>query len=679
MTRPAAGDAGPSGSDSEDEFAAGELTPLWHHALATTVYVALAIVLWRSNQDGEPGPALELTDEERRILHYQSNPEAWVKTRLPTTAWGWFSLTLAAWMVSNWVRRVRRVRAIVAARARARARALNRAVLARARADAAAKRGNAAPDAAAAAAAAALPGSGAGDDVASPCSDPTCLRCRPSAHAPALARNAARLRALTRAGDEKEKAAGGDPDPDAFASARIKPEVLALASAVASDPSRRVPRHRPGDLQAPTVFRLGRSALGRAAPIHRRDGVGCDTGSRRRSGDGGRGGGWWRSPLTMMTRGGRHSSRCYCAPIWREIAKLEAAAPAIKAELERSAMALRSPRKDGDSFAPFDPAVRKGGEWSAVYLWRNGVRDRHNCEAFPAAEAAVEAIEGACFRGAEDGCAFGSAYLSRLTPGTVISPHCGPCDARLRCSVGVRVPTRRDEREKMNIRARQPVHPTSSARGSSGEGSSDGGEKEGENPNGVQKKTKTGGAFFRAAAWAFFSTPFRVAAWLVRLAFGTLRALDGASVACVAFLFRALFGAVRLVARSVLASIARLFRVLAFVCTGAGVGAARGSPCALTVGDERAEWREAEAILFDDSFVHGAEYVGAAAMSDADAGAFDPEETISARVVLVVDFWHPALSANDRRAIRTLYPPGMGEAKAHENVPRKTFEDSVRE
>ena len=81
MTRPAAGDAGPSGSDSEDEFAAGELTPLWHHALATTVYVALAIVLWRSNQDGEPGPALELTDEERRILHYQSNPEAWVKTR----------------------------------------------------------------------------------------------------------------------------------------------------------------------------------------------------------------------------------------------------------------------------------------------------------------------------------------------------------------------------------------------------------------------------------------------------------------------------------------------------------------------------------------------------------------------------------------------------------------------
>ena len=171
MTPPAAGDAGPSGSDSEDEFAAGELTPLWHHALATTVYVALAIVLWRSNQDGEPGPALELTDEERRILHYQSNPEAWVKTRLPTTAWGWFSLTLAAWMVSNWVRRVRRVRAIVAARARARARALNRAVLARERADAAAKRGNAAPDAAAAAAAA-PPGLRRGDDVASPCSTP---------------------------------------------------------------------------------------------------------------------------------------------------------------------------------------------------------------------------------------------------------------------------------------------------------------------------------------------------------------------------------------------------------------------------------------------------------------------------------------------------------------------------
>ena len=77
--------------------------------------------------------------------------------------------------------------------------------------------------------------------------------------------------------------------------------------------------------------------------------------------------------------------------------------------------------------------------------------------------------------------------------------------------------------------------------------------------------------------------------------------------------------------------------------------------------------------MFDDSFVHGAEYVGAAAMSDADAGAFDPEETMSARVVLV-DF-APGASAHDRRAIRTLHR--RDGAKAHKR-PEETFEDAVR-
>ena len=44
------------------------------------------------------------------------------------------------------------------------------------------------------------------------------------------------------------------------------------------------------------------------------------------------------------------------------------------------------------------------------------------------------------------------------------------------------------------------------------------------------------------------------------------------------------------------------------------------------------------------------------------------------RVVLIVDLWHPELSEADRRAIRTLYPPGMGaaaEAHAEETEGRK--------
>ena len=62
-----------------------------------------------------------------------------------------------------------------------------------------------------------------------------------------------------------------------------------------------------------------------------------------------------------------------------DLAKLERAAEAIAAEVETASFAQRG---DGQ-FSPFDPTVRKGtGEWSAVYLWRDGVRDEVNCAAF---------------------------------------------------------------------------------------------------------------------------------------------------------------------------------------------------------------------------------------------------------------------------------------------------------
>ena len=98
-------------------------------------------------------------------------------------------------------------------------------------------------------------------------------------------------------------------------------------------------------------------------------------------------------------------------------------------------------------FAPFDPTVRKGvGEWSAVYLWRNGIKDKVNCAAFPATMAALCALASSAFREVsyegleEPGCAFASAYLSKLTPGTLITPHCGPCNARLRVHLALRIP-----------------------------------------------------------------------------------------------------------------------------------------------------------------------------------------------------------------------------------------------
>ena len=165
---------------------------------------------------------------------------------------------------------------------------------------------------------------------------------------------------------------------------------------------------------------------------------------------------------------------------------------------------------------------------------------------------------------------------------------------------------------------------------------------------------------------------------------GTLRALDGAGRVRHPFLFRrsARFaGRVRSWRRS------RALTPIAFVCTGAGVGAARGSPCALTVGDER-QRRRREARRFcstDGGVVHGAEYVGGRGDERWRRGRLDvvrpggDDAGCAARRGLR----HPALSAHDRRAIRTLYPPGMGEGRTktsrgkHSKTPSGSDERGV--
>jgi hypothetical protein len=96
--------------------------------------------------------------------------------------------------------------------------------------------------------------------------------------------------------------------------------------------------------------------------------------------------------------------------------------------------------------------------------------------------------------------------------------------------------------------------------------------------------------------------------------------------------------------------------------------------CELIVANRKAEWREGECVLFDDSFVHSAEFRrGRSEGEEADAG-YEAGALAEPRVVLIVDLWHPELSEADRRAIRTLYPPGMGaaaEAHAEETEGRK--------
>ena len=647
-----------------------------HHALATVVYCLVGYALWLANQREATSEAPELTDFEKRLLHYQSHPTAWVETRLPTTPGGWLSFGVCAWMAWNWSRRAYRVKKILDARHAARAGALNRARLGNADIKRVGKREAAAAAARARAEAERITSNAASagtpapplvpGDALNPCSDPRCLRCRPSAHEAALARNALRLRDLMK------------EDPS-FAE-NVSPDVLALASKSRARVESQSRAHN-RSLQAPTVFRLPQLC---AVPIHERHGEGCveDTRKRRRAASSH--GASRASPFGWREE--KPTPRCACAKIWgdesdssddaiqSDVAILERAAPAISREVREAAFAPRSRKKplDNDSvvFAPFEPAVRKGGDWSAVYLYRNGVKDRRNCEAFPAATAAVERLRNGCFGGGDvlrSGCAFGSAYISKLEPNTLITPHCGPSNARLRCSLGLVAPRRvakRNGRDGVGARlwvffcGARSSRDANALRGET--------ERDDENDGTLEPKPVRGRR----------TVTRRVVEWIVLVLWLSVKIVTFPIVApmTISLVLLSLLRAAMKAARPFL-------RAARAAATGEGLDvlwgfehAAMAPACELIVANRKAEWREGECVLFDDSFVHSAEFRrGRSEGEEADAG-YEAGALAEPRVVLIVDLWHPELSEADRRAIRTLYPPGMGaaaEAHAEETEGRK--------
>lgn len=103
-------------------------------------------------------------------------------------------------------------------------------------------------------------------------------------------------------------------------------------------------------------------------------------------------------------------------------AVLERAHAAIKQELAGARSAL----------LPQPQGLVDRGTWEIFYFYYRGKRVAANCERCPETARVIESIPRLT--------STGLVYFSVLTPGTHITPHCGPINTRLRCHLGVEVP-----------------------------------------------------------------------------------------------------------------------------------------------------------------------------------------------------------------------------------------------
>jgi aspartyl/asparaginyl beta-hydroxylase (cupin superfamily) len=107
------------------------------------------------------------------------------------------------------------------------------------------------------------------------------------------------------------------------------------------------------------------------------------------------------------------------------VADLESAYEAIKSEIA----AL-----DDDQFHREMERVARSGRWSVVMLFERGRKHEDHCRCCPTLTGIIE-------RHRTVRTIAGISYVSRMSPSTHIAAHNGPTNLRLRCHLGIQVPT----------------------------------------------------------------------------------------------------------------------------------------------------------------------------------------------------------------------------------------------
>jgi aspartyl/asparaginyl beta-hydroxylase/uncharacterized protein DUF6817 len=114
----------------------------------------------------------------------------------------------------------------------------------------------------------------------------------------------------------------------------------------------------------------------------------------------------------------------------------QAAAFAVARELESRFNDIRAEllALEPSRFAPESERIPRTGDWDVVFFYERGRRHDDVCDACPVTTRAIEG-HGAMRTAA------GLIYLSRMRPGTHVQAHRGPTNLRVRCHLGIAVPT----------------------------------------------------------------------------------------------------------------------------------------------------------------------------------------------------------------------------------------------
>jgi aspartate beta-hydroxylase len=107
------------------------------------------------------------------------------------------------------------------------------------------------------------------------------------------------------------------------------------------------------------------------------------------------------------------------------VAYLEARSDAIKLEFD----ALR----DRGAFRPHPQKLADRGQWGAYFFFADGVAFESNCRECPHTAEALRRLPGATLAG--------RAFFSVVAPDTHLKAHCGATNTRLRCHLGLSIPS----------------------------------------------------------------------------------------------------------------------------------------------------------------------------------------------------------------------------------------------